>query len=219
MLEFNEKNYLKRTEYISSIDSNRIWSKSMTVPEMKLMLDCLEKELLEHDFDVDENFVESSRRKTLKGMIEKREQEKVGNLYEKEKIAESLFNFWEFVGDEYFGDYISVSRDLGIPREKLMEMDSEYRKKGIICSQEKDVILEMIQLLKNELNNVNNNNESIKEILMKQYETPEKWAEDTIRAHSHHGPISEEDLKRLKSCKTWDDVLILEKEVVSHLLR
>lgn len=51
------------------------------------------------------------------------------------------------------------------------------------------------------------------------YDSPEEWAKDTIEAHSYHGEIPKEDLDRLKACKTWDDVLILEKEVVPHLTR
>ena len=38
--KFKKKNYLKRTDFINSVDSNKIWSKSMTLDEIK--------ELLEH---------------------------------------------------------------------------------------------------------------------------------------------------------------------------
>ncbi len=51
------------------------------------------------------------------------------------------------------------------------------------------------------------------------YDSPEEWAESTIKAHSFHGEIPKEYLDRLKACKTWEDVEILEKEVVSHLMR
>lgn len=57
------------------------------------------------------------------------------------------------------------------------------------------------------------------EIIKDNYESPEKWAEQTIKSYSFHGEIPKEYLERLKSCKTWDDVLILEKEVIPYLLR
>ena len=33
--KFKKKNYLKRTDFINSVDSNKIWSKSMTLDEIK----------------------------------------------------------------------------------------------------------------------------------------------------------------------------------------
>ena len=39
MFVFKKKNYLKRTDFISSVDSNKIWSKSMTIPEIKMLLE------------------------------------------------------------------------------------------------------------------------------------------------------------------------------------
>ena len=115
--KFKKKNYLKRTDFINSVDSNKIWSKSMTLDEIK--------ELLEH----------------LKN------EENANDI-----VLESVFNFWEIVGDEYFGDFISISRDLGLTAQELTRMDDEYRKKGIICVQERDVILEIIQVIKNYIN-------------------------------------------------------------------
>ena len=57
------------------------------------------------------------------------------------------------------------------------------------------------------------------EFLKSYYESPEQWAESTIRAHSHHGQIDEQSLNRLKNCKTWDDALVLLDEVVPFLMR
>ena len=51
------------------------------------------------------------------------------------------------------------------------------------------------------------------------YDSPKEWAESTIKAHSFHGEIPKEYLDRLKKCQTWDDVILLEKDVVPYLIR
>ena len=153
MLGFKKKNYLKRIDFINSVDSNKIWSKSMTISEIKLLLEHLENELSKYEFDADKNFIMNSRRKTLKGMIEERLQKNEGNI--NELVSESLFNFWEFIGDEYpggAGGITSDCRELGISIKEFDAMDKAYRDKGIICSQERNVILEMIQEIKKTIN-------------------------------------------------------------------
>lgn len=147
---FKKKNYLKRTELINSVDNNKIWTKSMTLIEIKELLEYLKNKIDEYEFDFDKNFIMNSRRKTLKSMIEERLLKNEGNS--NDIVLESVFNFWEFVGDEYFGDFISISRDLVLTVQELTIMDNEYRKKGIICVQERDVILEIIQVIKNYIN-------------------------------------------------------------------
>lgn len=146
MFGFKKKNYLKRTDFINSVDSNKIWSKTMTPSEIKELLEHLENELSKYEFDVDKNFIMNSRRKTLKSMIEERLQKKEMNT--NELVSESLFNFWEFVGDEYPGDMISTARELGISIKEFDAIDKAYREKGIICIQEKDTILEIIKIIK-----------------------------------------------------------------------
>ena len=148
--KFKKKNYLKRTDFINSVDSNKIWSKSMTLDEIKELLEHLKNEISKYEFDIDENFIMNSRRKILKSNIEERLLKNEGKA--NDIVLESVFNFWEIVGDEYFGDFISISRDLGLTVQELTRMDDEYRKKGIICVQERDVILEIIQVIKNYIN-------------------------------------------------------------------
>ena len=148
--KFKKKNYLKRTDFINSVDSNKIWSKSMTLDEIKELLEHLKNEISKYEFDIDENFIMNSRRKILKSNIEERLLKNEENA--NDIVLESVFNFWYFVGDEYFGDFISISRDLGLTVQELTRMDDEYRKKGIICVQKRDVILEIIQVIKNYIN-------------------------------------------------------------------
>ncbi len=146
MFGFKRKKYLKRTDFINSVDSNKIWSKSMTLSEIKLLLEHLENELSNYYYDKDKNFIMNNRRKGLKRMIEERLQKKDGNI--NELVAESVFNFWEFVGDEYPGNIISDVKELGISIKEFDAMDKAYREKGVICEQEKDTILEMIQFIR-----------------------------------------------------------------------
>ena len=80
-------------------------------------------------------------------MIEERLQKDKGNA--NELVTDSLFNFWEFVGDEYPGNIISDVQELGISIKEFDAMDKAYREKGIICSQEKDIILDMIRIMEN----------------------------------------------------------------------
>lgn len=147
MFGFKKKNYLKRTDFINSVDSNKIWSKTMTPSEIKELLGKLETEISKYEFDTDKNFIMNNRRKCLKRMIEERLQKDKGNA--NELVADSLFNFWEFVGDEYPGNIISDVQELGISIKEFDAMDKAYREKGIICSQEKDIILDMIRTMKN----------------------------------------------------------------------
>lgn len=147
MFGFKRKKYLKRTDFINSVDSNKICSKIMTSSEIKELLVKLETEISKYEFDADKNFIMNSRRKCLKRMIEERLQKDRGNA--NELVADSLFNFWEFVGDEYPGNIISDVQELGISIKEFDAMDKAYREKGIICSQEKDIILDMIRIMEN----------------------------------------------------------------------
>ena len=148
--KLKKKNYLKRTDFINFVDSNKIWSKSMTLDEIKELLEFLKNEISKYEFDIDKNFIMNSRRKGLKSNIEERLLNNDGN--KNELVLESVFNFWEIVGDEYFGDFISISKDLGLSVQELTRMDNEYRKKGIICIQERDIILEIIDSIINYIN-------------------------------------------------------------------
>lgn len=144
----NDYKCLKRTDFINSVDSNKIWNKSMTISEIKLLLEHLENELSKYEFDEDKNFIMNQRRKGLKEEIEERFKKNDGNM--NNIVSESLFNFWEFVSDEY-GGVLSILEDykeLDLSIDELSAMDDEYRNRGIICFQEKNIILEMINSFK-----------------------------------------------------------------------
>lgn len=122
----------------------------MTLSEIKELLEYLEIKISKYDFDIDKNFIMNSRRKELKSIIKERLLQNNNNI--NELVSESLFNFWEFVSDEYPGNFLLASEDLGLTIKELDTMDNEYRKKGIICSQERDIILEIIMAIKTHIN-------------------------------------------------------------------
>lgn len=139
----NKKKKLNRKDFINLVDSDKIWSKEMNLEEIKEMIEYLKIEMLKYDFKIDKNFVMNNRRKGLKRMIEERMLNK--DVDTKYVVSESLFNLWEFVNDEYAGNLSITSIELGIPLNELIKMDDEYRKKEIICIQEKDIILELME--------------------------------------------------------------------------
>ena len=147
MFEFKKKNYLKRNDFINLVDSNKIWLKTMTPSEIKELLGKLETEISKYEFDTDKNFIMNNRRNGLKRAIEEGLQNNNGDI--NVIISESLYNLWEFVGDEYAGNIITDVQELGISIKEFDAMDKAYRDKGIICIQERDIILEMIKTIKN----------------------------------------------------------------------
>lgn len=148
--KFKKINYLKRAELIDSVDSKKIWAKSLTLVETNELLDYLKSKINEYEFDFDKNFIMNSRRKGLKSLIEERLLKEDMDI--KRRVSESLFNFWEFISDEYPGNIASDCKELGISIKKFDAMDNEYRKKGIICIQERDIILDIIQTIKKYIN-------------------------------------------------------------------
>ena len=142
----NKKKFLNRKEFVNLVDSDEIWSKKMTLDKTKEMIEYLEKEMSKYYFEIDNNFIMNNRRKGLKSMIEERLLSKDDNI--NDVVSESLFNFWEFVNDEYAGNLSITSMELGLPLNEVIKRDNEYRIKGIICTQEKDIILEIMELLK-----------------------------------------------------------------------
>ena len=142
-------NYLKRENFIKLVDSEKIWSKTMTLSEVKELLDFLEMEISKYNYESDRNFLMDGRRNGLKTFIEERVLDSKENI--NENVLESLFNFWEFVNNEYYVISGETIHKLNMSPEELDNMCSEYTKKGIICLEEKNVILDMIQMIKKQL--------------------------------------------------------------------
>ena len=122
----------------------------MSIQEIKDLLQIFENEISNCIYEIDENFIMNSRRKILRDNIMDRLNKSEIVL---EDILESLFNFWEFIQDEYSGDLIIISKELNKPVQELVNRDEKYRSKGIICEQEKQEIIEIINKLENVIAN------------------------------------------------------------------
>ena len=143
MINLEEKK-LKREDFINSVDSDKIWKKKLTIPEIKEVFNTLIGQLTQYDFSLDNDFFMNGRRRYCKDTIEKLMSKDDKNQND---ILDGLFAFWEFVGDEYAGTLYSASEELEIPVQKLEMMDQDYRKRGIICTQEKDIIIDLIKTI------------------------------------------------------------------------
>ena len=144
--ENNKKKFLNRNVLIHSVDSKKIWLKSLSVDDILDLLNKLIDEISKYDFELDENFVMNGRRNGLKNLIFERIS-KANNQYE-EILKESLFNLWEFIGDEYDGNLMEISKQLKLPLKKVIDMCEKYRLKNIICLQEKNIIIDIINEMK-----------------------------------------------------------------------
>jgi len=145
-VEIKKNNYLKREDFLNLVDNKKIWSKSMTIDEVKYLLDFLEKEIDKYNYVSDKDFLMDGRRQGLKLKIESRLSNNNKNI--SENVLESLFNFWEFVNNEYYVASLEALERLNIKREELEKRCNKYTQDGIICLEEKNVILEIIQILK-----------------------------------------------------------------------
>ena len=125
-MKLKPKKLLKRKDFINSVDSKKIWSKSLNVEDVLNLLNNLKQEISKYDFDRDNNVIMTGRRKGLRDMIFERLNGS-NNQYE-ENIKDSLFNLWEFVSDEYDGDLIFVSKELNLTLNDTINMCEKYRK-------------------------------------------------------------------------------------------
>ena len=149
MTDFKSKHYLKRTDFLNLMESYKICSKKLTIPEIKELLDLLEKELSNYEYDIDMNYLMNGRRFYLIFGIKERLSEKSISIDINFNIFESLMNLWEFVVEDYYGITLEAASRLNLSLKEMEDMCSEYSKSGIICLQERDNIIEIIHLIKN----------------------------------------------------------------------
>lgn len=142
----NHNKLLKRKTLLKSIELNSIWKKTINLEDALNILNILEEKLSNYKFEIDNDFIMNSRRTALKDMT----LERLNSLqYSAEKtIKDSMFNFLEFISDEYDGNWAMTSRELNLPINEVIEKCEKYRKKAIISLQEKDIIIDMITKMK-----------------------------------------------------------------------
>lgn len=148
MILFNMKKKLKRDKFMKLVDVNAFWNKTATIPELKEMLNTLKEAINNYKYKTDKDFFIDGRRKTLKEMILTRETNE-------RNIKESLFNFMEYVNCEYCSIDPKIAMESKVHPVKFMNVWDKYKKKGIICLEEKNEILEMINHIENEISKLN----------------------------------------------------------------
>ena len=119
--------------------------------------------ILRHDYEVDDRFVTYSRRDFLR-------QEFSDYLNEKTYSGRGKYNdAFVDLAEYYTGNtWISMSSvPSGMDFRKVINEDDEYKKEGIICKQEIDIIKEMIEEFRTHLNSLNTDTNNIG------YEIPE----------------------------------------------
>ena len=119
-LSSSESNYLKREDFINSVDKKKIWDKSLNLYQVKELLDFLEKEMSKYNYISDKNFLMDGRRNGLKTSIEERTLNGDENI--NENVLESLFNLWEFVNNEYYVASLEAQQRLHLKREEMENM-------------------------------------------------------------------------------------------------
>ena len=153
-MDESKKILLKRTDYMSAVDSNKIWSKKMTIPEIKTTLEKLESFIKNYIFLVDNYFIMTNRRSALLKMINEKLENKNGNA--NEILCDVLFNFWEIVSNDYPGNLSITAQQIGAPVEEIQKRDKIYREDGIICANEMALLTLIIRNIKRYINEVDN---------------------------------------------------------------
>lgn len=148
MILFNLKKKLKRDDFINSVNSDKIWSKELSIKEIKELLQQLKQVLSSHTFKEDTNFFMDGRRILMKRYVQEKE-------ITEEKIKDALFNFWEFVNNEYCGSSHEAAEKYNKSMHELAIIWDKYKATGLICLQEKNEILDMINTLENKISQLN----------------------------------------------------------------
>ena len=141
------------------IDFEKEWlsehpNKNENPQEYESLLDGLVDIISKHEYEEDNRFVTYGRRDFLRKEFTK-------YLNEETFSGRGKFNdAFVDLADYYSGDtWISST---SVPKEldlvKIRKEDSEYREEGIICKQEKEIILEMIEEYRAKLNSLKDDN-------------------------------------------------------------
>lgn len=148
-------------------------------------LDGLNEIIMNHDYDLDERFVTYGRRDFLR-------QEFSNYLNDKSYAGRGKYNdAFADLSDYYSGEtWINIgSVPSNLNFHEIEDADYEYRKEGIICKQEIEIIKEMMQEFKNNLNGLSNYNNNIK---LKNTNLDEKMIVDTLIKKMEELPINSE---------------------------
>lgn len=133
---------LERKELVKIIEEQNIDTRKNRLMLYIDILNNLEKLLLKYDYDKDPRFVTFCRRDFLLEELEK-------SL--KTKDFDIAFNdIADYVRNDTWISIGSVPKEYNF--KVVLKMDEEYKKAGIICEQEKDILLDMLRKFKNKCN-------------------------------------------------------------------
>ena len=133
---FNKKKYLYRKDLLNLINTNKILEKKITSREISEMFSHIREIFMQNVFKIDEKFKMKSLRNQQKEKIEKILLDNNNNIEDTVKDAMLLFL-----------EYLNADN-----KEQENNDEKEYLKKGVICQQEKDIILDLMKKIENYMN-------------------------------------------------------------------
>ena len=141
MFRFRLKRKTLRVTFMEySMEIIRYKGNDIPYKKIRKLLNKLEVVIRRHKYNSDISFTSRGRRDFLKGEIV--DYLKVG------KYKEALGDFQEYIFDESY-NYQNINDFNSIEEaQKAQEYNMIYYKKGIICKEDKDIILEIIHLFR-----------------------------------------------------------------------
>lgn len=138
--------FMKRLTRDELVKIDNMWNKSLAQNEYYKMLETIEKKINKYDYINDDEYLMNGRRQNCIERIN----EFILKNYD---ICEIMWAFWEFINDEY-GGFLSTNlvNETNLSIHELDRMDTNYRKKRVICLKEKDDILSLIEKIKKYIN-------------------------------------------------------------------
>ncbi len=131
---------LTRKEILSLEDEASIWHMSLSDNDVLDLLNDFKTKLNDYAFNTDSDFVMNDRRVVLSENIDRFIETKESGY-----LQHALRAIWEFISDDYGNSFKYIVAQTGDSFEMLKNADDRYRSRGIVCLEEKNIILELVQ--------------------------------------------------------------------------
>ena len=129
------------------VERNEIKQINASKDEYVKFLNELENLINNHEFLYDERFVTYGRRNFLK--------QEFNNFLQNNKFMNCLIDLEEYVyGHSSFFTFADIPQTKSSKFHDILKKHDDYYRDGIICLQEKDILLQMITDFKTKLNSV-----------------------------------------------------------------
>lgn len=148
---------LKRKRLIKVIEDFRKKYKKISNETDKIKLyeniiEKIENILLEHTYKQDIRFVTYGRRDFLLQELSKRLNREV---YTKDYLREAFDDISDYIYNDTWIPINSIPKNLNC--NEILKLDEQYKKDGIICEKEKDILLNMIYIFREKIENAKEN--------------------------------------------------------------